>query len=84
MLLAIAIVFIAAGTVAAIVVILLRAMGRIGPTADAEAWSVRSPDAERERANVDVVAARLRALRVEAEVLTRSYSAPPRKEKHDA
>jgi hypothetical protein len=82
MLLAIAIVFIAAGTVAAIVVILLRAMGRIGPTADAEAWSVRSPDAERERAVV--VAARLRALRVEAEVLTRSYSAPPRKEKHDA
>jgi hypothetical protein len=81
MLLAIAIVFIAAGTVAAIVVILLRAMGRIGVTADAEAWSVRSPDAERERA---VVAARLRALRVEAEVLTRSYSAPPRKEKHDA
>lgn len=77
MLLAILIVFLAAGTVAASVVIVLRAMGRIGPTADAEAWSVRSPEAERERA---VVAARLRALRVEADVLTRTYRAPPRKE----
>lgn len=77
MLLAIAIVFIAAGTVAAIAVILLRALGRIGPTADVEAWSVRGEDAERERA---VVAARLRALRVEADVLARNYHAPPRKE----
>lgn len=76
MLLTVAIVFIAAGTVAASAVIVLRAMGRIGPTADVEAWSVRSPDAERERA---VVAARLRALRVEADVMTRTYIAPPRK-----
>lgn len=79
MLLAIALVFVAAGTVAAIAVILLRALGRIGPTADVEAWSVRSPDAERERA---VVAARLRALRVEADVLSRTYTPPPRKEEH--
>lgn len=76
MLLTLAIVFIAAGTVAALAVILLRASGRIGPTADVEAWSVRSPDAERERA---VVAARLRALRIEADVIGRTYHAPPRK-----
>lgn len=76
MLLTVAIVFVAAGTVAATAVILLRAMGRIGPTADVEAWSVRSPDAERERA---VVAARLRALTVEADVLRHTYTAPPRK-----
>lgn len=76
MVVTVAIVIIAAGTVAAITVILLRSSGRIGPVADSEAWSVRSPDASRERALVD---ARVRALRVEADVLTHRYSAPPRR-----
>lgn len=77
MLLTLLIVALAAATVAASVVIVLRAYGRIGPTADAEDWSVRGDAARRERA---AVAARLRALRVEADVLTRTYHAPPRKE----
>lgn len=81
MLLTLAVVVVAAGTVALLVVVLLRSSGRIGPTADVEAWSVRSVDAERERA---VVAARLRALRIEADVIGRTYTAPPRKEGHDA
>lgn len=82
MLITIIVVFVAAATVVTTVLILLRGFGIIGPTADAEAWSVRSKDAERERA---IVAARLRALRVEADVLTRRYVAPPaRKEKSDA
>lgn len=63
-------------TIAAIVVILLRSSGRIGPDRDAEAWSVRSPDAARERAAVE---ARLRSLSVEADVLRRTYVPPPRK-----
>lgn len=81
MLTAIILVALAAATIAASLVIVLRALGRIGPPVDTEPWSVRSPDAERERA---IVAARLRALRVEADVLTRTYHAPPRKEKSDA
>lgn len=80
MLLTLAIVVVAAGTVAGLAVILLRSSGRIGPSADIEAWSVRSPDAQRERA---VVAARLRALRIEADVLARTYRAPARKEGRD-
>lgn len=82
MIVTIIVVFVAAATIVTTVLILLRGFGIIGPTADTEAWSVRSKDAERERATVD---ARLRALRVEADVLTRKYVAPPaRREKSDA